>query len=112
MWRFGGQVGGGNLEDVGEEAGSLEVHAIAGEQGGEVSEGLLDVGAGEVGGDFEGFVFDDGRDGFVAVGEAHEAVVHGAGAARAAVLVVVHALVRFGWFAAEVGIGAHRAPLG
>jgi hypothetical protein len=29
-WQFGGQVGAGDLEDVGEEAGSFEVHAVAG----------------------------------------------------------------------------------
>jgi hypothetical protein len=92
-----------DLEDVGEEAGSFEVHAIVGEQGGEVAEGLLDGGATVEVGDVEGFVFDDGRDDGVSVGEAHEVVVHGSGAAAASVLVVVvHALVRDGWFAAEV----------
>jgi hypothetical protein len=51
----------------------------------------------------EGLVFDDGRDDGVSVGEAHEIVVHGAGSAAAAVFVViVHALVRDGWFAAKV----------
>jgi hypothetical protein len=64
---------------------------------------LLDGGAIVEVGDVEGFVFDDGRDDGVAVGEAHEVVVHGASAAAAAVFVaVVHALVRDGWFAAEV----------
>ena len=66
LWcRFGGglgfrgvvaEVGGGDLEDVGEEACSFEVHAVGGEQGGELSEGVLDGGAGEIGGDFEGLV--------------------------------------------------------
>jgi hypothetical protein len=51
----------------------------------------------------ERLVFDDGRDDGVSVGEAHEVVVHGAGSAAAAVLVVVvHALVRDGWLAAKV----------
>jgi len=93
---FGGcvaEVGGGDLEDVGEEACTFEVHAVGGEQGGEFSEGVLDVGAGEVGWDLEGFVLVDGRDGVLAVGEAHVVVVHGAGAAAASVVVVVHALV-------------------
>jgi hypothetical protein len=105
---FGGEYGlaevaACDLEDVGEEAGAFEVHAIVGEQGGEVAEGLLDGGATVEVLDLEGFVLDDGRDDGVAVGEAHEVVVHGAGAAAASVLVVVvHALVRDGWFAAEV----------
>ena len=45
------EVGGGDLEDVGEESCSFEVHAVGGEQGGEFSEGVLDVGAGEIGGE-------------------------------------------------------------
>jgi hypothetical protein len=73
----GGYVGGGDLEDVGEEACSFEVHAIVGEQGGEVAERLLDGGAVVEVGDGERLVFDDGRDDGVAVGEAHEVVVHG-----------------------------------
>ena len=109
------EVGGGDLEDVGEETGSLEVHTIGGEQGGEVSQGLLDGVAGECGGDVEGLVFVDGRDGVDAVGEAHVIVVHGLGAAAASVLVVVvHALVGDGGLAAEVGVvGGHGgAPPG
>jgi hypothetical protein len=103
---LGGEVGGCDLEDVGEEAGSFEVHAVGGEQGGEVAEGLLDGVAGEGGGDLEGLVFDDRRDDFVAMGVAHVVVVHGGGAAAAAVLeVVVLALVRHGWLADEVGVG-------
>ena len=99
------EIGGGDLEDIGEEAGSFEVHAVGGEQGGEFSEGVLDGRAGEAGGDLEGLVFDDGWDVVGAVGVAHEVVVHGSGAASAAVLVVVvHALVRDGWFSAEVGV--------
>jgi hypothetical protein len=100
-----GEVAGGDLEDVGEESGALEVHAVRGEAGGEVSEGLLDGGAvGEVR-DLEGLVFVDGRDDVVAVGEAHVVVVHGLGAAAAAVVVVVHALVGAGGLAAEVVVG-------
>ena len=87
------EIGGGDLEDVGEESCSFEVHAVGGEQGGEFSEGVLDVGAGEGGGDLEGLVFVDRRDGVLAVGEAHVVVVHGAGAAAASVVEVVHALV-------------------
>jgi hypothetical protein len=100
-----GEVAGGDLEDVGEESVALEVHAVRGEAGGEVSEGLLDGGAvGEVR-DLEGLVFVDGRDDVVAVGEAHVVVVHGLGAAAAAVVVVVHALVGAGGLAAEVVVG-------
>ncbi|HEX3572191.1 MAG TPA: hypothetical protein VHU44_15335 [Acidobacteriaceae bacterium] len=101
-WR-GCEVAACDLEDVGEESGSLEVHAVVGEQGGEIAEGLLDGGVVVEVGDVERLVFDDGRNDGVAMGEAHEVVVHGAGAAAAAVfVVVVHALVRDGWFAAEV----------
>ena len=111
---FGGgvaEVGGGDLEDVGEEACSFEVHAVGGEQGGELSESVLDGGAGEIGRDLEGLVFIDGRDGFLAVSEAHVVVVHGAGAAAAAVVVGVHALVGRGGLAFEVGeVRGHRGP--
>jgi len=97
------------LEDVGEEAGSFEVHSVGGEQGGQVSKGELDGVAGEGGGDLEGLVLVDGWDGVDAVGEAHVVVVHGLGAAAPSVLiVVVHALVRDGGLAAEVGVvGGH-----
>ena len=105
------EIGGGDLEDVGEESCSFEVHAVGGEQGGEFSEGVLDVGAGEVGWDLEGLVFVDRRDGVLAVGEAHVVVVHGAGAAAAAVVEVVHALVGCGRLAFEVGeVGGHGGP--
>ena len=103
------------MEDVGEEAGSFEVHAVGGEQGGQVSEGELDGVAGEVGGDVEGLVLVDGWDGVDSVGKAHVVVVHGLGAAAASVLVVVvHALVGDGGLAAEVGVvGGHAgAPPG
>ena len=64
---------------------------------------MLDGVAGECGGDLEGLVFVDGRDDFVAVGEAHVVVVHGDGAAAASVAGVgVHALVRNGGLAFEV----------
>ena len=99
---FRGEVAGGDLEDVGEESCSLEVHAIGGEECGEISEGLLDDGAGEVGGNFEGLVLVDRRDDFVTVGEAHVVVVHGDGAAAATVRLVVHALVGDGGLALEV----------
>lgn len=91
----GGEVGGGELEDVEEETGALEVDLVCGEAGGDVGESLLDGVAGAEVEDLEGVVLDDGRDGFGAVGVAEELVVHGAGAAAAAVLFeVVHALVR------------------
>jgi len=103
---FRGQVGGSDLEDVGEESCTFEVHAVGGEACGEVSEGLLDGVAGECGGDLEGLVFVDRRDDFVAVGEAHVVVVHGDGAAAASVAGVgVHALVGDGGLAFEVVVG-------
>jgi hypothetical protein len=93
-----GEVAACDLEDVGEEAGSFEVHAIVGEQSGGVAEGLLDGGAVVEVGDGERLVFDDGRDDGVTVGEAHEVVVRGSGAAAAAVfVVVVHALLVWTW---------------
>ncbi len=93
------------MEDVADEAGALEVDAVGGEAGGGGGEGGLDGGAVVEVGDVEGLVFDDGRDGAVAVAEAHVVVVHGVGAAAAAVVVGVHALVRDGGFAHEVGVG-------
>ena len=90
------------MEDVGEETCAFEVHAVGGEACGEVSEGLLDGVAGECDGDLEGLVFVDRRDHFVSVGEAHVVVVHGDGAAAAAVRLVVHALVGDGGLALEV----------
>ena len=100
-----GEVGGGDLEVVEEKAGALEVHAVAGQAGGDVGEGVLDFGAGVEALDEEGIVLDDGRNRVRAVAEAHEVVVHGEGAAAGAVLVgVVHALVRPGWLAREVWI--------
>jgi hypothetical protein len=104
--RLFGEVGGGDLEDVGEESCTFEVHAVGGEACGEVSEGLLDGVAGEGGGDLEGLVLVDGRDDFVSVGKAHVVVVHGDGAAAAAVAGVgVHALVGDGGLALEVVVG-------
>ena len=45
------------------------------------------------------------------MGEAHVVVVHGAGAAAASVVVVVHALVGAGGLAFEVGeVGGHGGP--
>ena len=113
-WSGCGLIGvcGGDLEDVGEEAGAFEIHTVGCQQRGEVSEGLLDGFAGEVGGDLEGLVLVDRRDGVDAVGVAHVVVVHGAGAAAASVLVVVvHALVRDGGLAAEVGVVGGHAGL-
>jgi hypothetical protein len=102
----GREVAHGGGEDVDEEAGALEIHAVAGELAGDLSEGALDVVAGVEGFEQEGLVFDDGEDGVGAVVVAHVLAVHGDGAATSAVLVgVVHALVGFGGFAAEVGVG-------
>ena len=100
-WR-GSEVVGGDLEGVDEEAGTFEVHAVAGETGGDSCERRLDRGAVVEVLDIEGFVFDDGWDGFVAVAEAHEFVVHGVGSAAAAFVVDVHALVSDGRLAEEV----------
>jgi hypothetical protein len=102
------EVAGGDLEDVGEEACAFEIHAVGGEACGEISEGLLDGGAREDVGDVEGLVFVDRRDGFVAVGETHVVVVHGHGAAAAAIRLGVHALVGDGGLAAEVVVGGRH----
>jgi hypothetical protein len=100
------EVAHGGGEDLDEEAGALEVHAVAGELAGDLAEGALDVGAGVEGVEQEGLVFDDGEDGVGAVVVAHVLVVHGDGAATGAVLIgMVHALVGFGGFAGEVGVG-------
>jgi hypothetical protein len=109
-----GEVAGGNLEHVGEEAGSFQVHAVGGEQGGEGAEGLLDGGAIVEVRDVEGFVFVHRRDDLVAVGEARVVVVHGAGSAAASVLVIfVHALVWDGWLSPEVVVSVgHGGPRG
>jgi hypothetical protein len=108
----GGEVGGGDLEGLEQEAGALEVDVVAGEAGGDVADGLLDgVAAGKVF-DEEWIVFKDGGDVVGAVLVAHELVVHGAAAAAGAVLLgKVHALVGFGRLAAEVGVGyGHWVP--
>jgi hypothetical protein len=108
------EVAHGGGEDLDEQAGALEVHAIAGELAGDLSECALDVGAGVEGVELYGLVFDDGQDGVGAVVVAHVLVVHGDGAAAGAVLVgMVHALVGFGGFSAEVGVGVGhgRGPL-
>jgi hypothetical protein len=93
-------------EDLDEEVGALEVHAIAGELAGDLAESALDVGAGVEILEQEGLVFDDGEDDVGPVLVAHHLAVHGDGAAAGAVLFgVVHALVRFGRLAAEGGVG-------
>jgi len=106
-------IGEGELEAVEEEGRSFEVHAVAGETGGDVGDGDLDGFAGVEGGEFEGLVLDDGRDGFVAVLIAHVFVVHGEGAAAEAGFVEgVHALVGPGRLPPEVrnvGLG-HGVP--
>ncbi len=103
---MGREVAHGGGEDLHEETGALEVHVVAGEAGAELAEGALDVGSGVETFEQEGVVFEHGEDGVGAVVEAHELVVHGDGAAAGSVLFgVVHALVGFGGFAVEVGVG-------
>ena len=99
----GREVGGGGLKGVEEEACAFEVDAVAGEAGGDLSEGFLEGGAIVEVLDEEGLVLDDGGDVLTTVVMAHVLVVHGGGAAAGTVLLrLVHALVRFGWFADEV----------
>jgi hypothetical protein len=65
--------------------------------------GLLDGGVGVEIFDEEHVVLDHGGDVVGAVGVAHVVVLHGHGAAAGAVVFrLVHALVRFGWFALEI----------
>jgi len=102
----GWEVAHGAVDGLEQESGSLEVHAVAGEAGGDVAEGALDGVSGVEVFDEEGVVFDDGADVVGAVVVAEELVVHGGGAAAGSVLFgVVHALVRFGWLAVEVFVG-------
>jgi hypothetical protein len=49
-----GEVGGGELEGVEEEAGAAEVDVVAGDAGDDAGEGVLDLGAGVGGGHTEG----------------------------------------------------------
>jgi hypothetical protein len=96
-------IGEGELEAVEEQGRSFEVHAVAGETGGDVGDGDLDGFAGVERGEFERLIFNDGRDGFIAVLVAHEFVVHGEGAAAEAGLIKgMHALVGPGWLPPEV----------
>jgi len=96
-------IGEGELEAVEEQGRSFEVHAVAGETGGDVGDGDLDGFAGVERGEFERLIFNDGRDGFIAVLVAHEFVVHGEGAAAEPGLVEgVHALVGPGRLPPEV----------
>jgi hypothetical protein len=113
-FRDTGEGAEGGLEDVGEEAGALQLHAVAGEAGGDLEDRVPDVVGSVETLDEEGLVLDDRRNGVVAVAKAHVVVVHGEGAAAGAVLVgVVHALVWFGWLALEVFVGlVHDAPPG
>jgi hypothetical protein len=101
------KIGGGDLQGIDDQAGALEIDAIAGEPGGHVGERLLDDNRARKVDDLEGLILDDGRDGVVAVGETHVVVVHGAGTAAAASFGGVHALVRNGRLAGEVGVIGH-----
>jgi hypothetical protein len=110
----GREVALGALDALDEEVGAAEVHAVAGEAGGDFAEGLLDGGSIVEMGQVVGRVFDDGGDGVAAMVEADELVVHGGGSAAVAVVfVAVSALVRFGGFAGEVGVavGHDNFPL-
>jgi hypothetical protein len=97
------EVARGGAEEGDEELGALEVDVVAGEAGGDVQKDLLDGGVGVEIVDEEHVVLDHGGDVVGAVGVAHVVVLHGHGAAAGAVVLgLVHALVRFGWFALEI----------
>ena len=97
------EVAGGAAAGGDEELGAFEVDVVAGEAVGDVTVGLLDGGVRVEIFDEEHVVLDDGGDLVGAVRVAHVFVVHGHGmAAGSVLLVVVHALVRLGWFASEV----------
>ena len=113
-WRLGAERGGGDLDGLEQECGALEVDVVAGQAGGYVCQGLLDGGLVVEALDQEWVVLDDGGDVVGTVVIAHVLVVHGTGSATGSVLVgVVHALVRFRWFAVEVFVGGwHWVPPG
>ena len=106
----GGAVGGGVAEIAGraaaggdEELGALQVDVVAGQAVGDVAVGFLDGGVRVEIFDEEHVVLDDGGYLVGAMGVTHVLVVHGHGVTAGSVLlVVVHALVRLGWFASEV----------
>jgi hypothetical protein len=97
-----------------QEGTAFEVHAVAGEAGGDVEDGVAEVGEGVERAHLVGLVLVDWRDDVVAVVVAHVVVVHGGGAAAVAGLIVlVQALVRNAGFAAEVFVTVwHGGPLG
>jgi len=100
---WGGEVGDGDLEGLEEQAGPLEIHAVAGETGRNLGDGVLDGGAVVEALDEEWVVLDDGGNVVVVVGVAHVLVVHGgAPTAGAIFLGIVHALVGFGRLSVEV----------
>jgi hypothetical protein len=72
----GVEVGGGDLKAVEEEAGALEIHAVAGQAGGDVGDGFLERGAVVEVLDEEWIVLDDGWNVVVAVLIADVFVVH------------------------------------
>ena len=92
----GWKVAEGVVDAFEHEFGAAEVHAVAGQAGGDFADGALDGGAVVEVGEVVGRVLDDGGDGVAAVVETDVLVVHGGGAAAVAVVfVAVGALVRF-----------------
>ena len=88
----GVEVGGGDLEIVKEQAGALEIHAVAGQAGGDVGKRFLERGAVVEVLDEEGIVLDDGRNVVVAMLVADVLVVHGELAALDAVVEMLAAV--------------------
>jgi hypothetical protein len=82
----GGEIGGGDLEVLDQECGSLEVDMVAGEAGGRVGESFLDGGPVVKMLDEERVVLDDGGNVVRAMLVAHVLVVHGGSPAASAVL--------------------------
>jgi hypothetical protein len=109
---LGGEVVGGELDGVEDEAGTAFVDRLVGDAGRDFADGLLDGGAIVGTGEVELVVRYDEAKGraVVLVVEAEELVVDGVAAAAAVGLGPVRALVRFVW----VTIGAvavdHRSP--
>ena len=106
----GGEVAGGELDGVEDEAGATAVDGLGGEADGDLTEGVLDgfpvAGAGEV----EFVVRNDGGGGIVLVMEAEVLIVHGVASAAAVGFGPEVALVRFVWIAVGAVAVEHGCP--
>jgi hypothetical protein len=111
---LGGQVVGGELEGVEDEAGAAVVDGLVGDADGDFAESLLDGGAILRTGEVELVVGDDEAESgaVVLVVEAEQFVVQGVAAAAAVGLGPVGALVRFVWVTVSAVAVDHGSPPG